>query len=118
MKFYIPAMILPALLYSIAMLILVFIYGGNSDDEVICVLVAVYSGQLNSIWGISSTLINLATIILYVILSQVVVKAKTNNRGIYGTGTFCNNGGLYVGSVLGYFQNGGILYDMPWWNTY
>ncbi|EFO14124.1 hypothetical protein LOAG_14399 [Loa loa] len=79
-KFYIPAMILPPLLYSFTLLILVYIYNGNSDDEVICGVSAVYIGRLRPIWGISSTLINLATIILYVILSRVVVKAKTTTR--------------------------------------
>ncbi|MCP9262231.1 hypothetical protein DINM_005515 [Dirofilaria immitis] len=79
-KFNIVAMTLPPALYAVIMLVLVFIYEGNNNAEIICHVVAVYSDQVSSIWSISSTLINLATIILYAILSRVIVKAETTTR--------------------------------------
>uniref|UniRef100_A0A0R3RNJ8 G_PROTEIN_RECEP_F1_2 domain-containing protein n=1 Tax=Elaeophora elaphi TaxID=1147741 RepID=A0A0R3RNJ8_9BILA len=79
---YVITMTLPAVFYAVAVLILVFIYNGNDNAEVICVLVAVYRDQFDSIWGISSTLINFATICLYLILDRTVVKGRTTIKNL------------------------------------
>ncbi|OZC06321.1 hypothetical protein X798_06693 [Onchocerca flexuosa] len=79
-KFYFSAIILPAALYSIAMLILAFIYDEDKDTEVICILVAIYSGHLGFIWSIISVFISLATVILYVILTRIVAKNGTTTK--------------------------------------
>ncbi|VDM08543.1 unnamed protein product [Wuchereria bancrofti] len=76
----VPAMTIPAALYAVVILILACIYAINNDGKVICVLVAIYSGQFDWIWGILATLVNLATIILYAVLSRIIVKAETSNR--------------------------------------
>ncbi|VDO57442.1 unnamed protein product [Brugia timori] len=46
------------------------------SDKVICVLVAIYSGQFDWIWSVLTVLLNLATITLYTALSQIIVKAR------------------------------------------
>ncbi|KAM3718178.1 Dopamine D2-like receptor [Dirofilaria immitis] len=87
-KFNILAiMILPSAFYAIAMLIMVFICEENKDTKVICVLVAVYNSRTDPIWSISQTAINLATIIIYTILSRVIVKIEiaTKNFEVFHT---------------------------------
>ncbi|EJW74674.1 hypothetical protein WUBG_14418 [Wuchereria bancrofti] len=64
----VPAMTIPAALYAVVILILACIYAINND------------GQFDWIWGILATLVNLATIILYAVLSRIIVKAETSNR--------------------------------------
>ncbi|VDN84573.1 unnamed protein product [Brugia pahangi] len=72
----IPLMTIPATLYAIVILILACIYAINNDDKVVCVVVAIYSGQFDWIWGILATFLNLATITLYAVLSRIIVKAE------------------------------------------
>ncbi|VIO92961.1 Uncharacterized protein BM_BM3456 [Brugia malayi] len=76
----IPLMTIPATLYAIAILTMACIYAINNDDKVICVLVAIYSGQFDWIWGILATVLNLATITLYAVLSRIIVKARISTR--------------------------------------
>ncbi|VDN87226.1 unnamed protein product, partial [Brugia pahangi] len=76
----IPVMTIPATLYSIVILILTCIYAINNDDKVVCVLVAIYSGQFDWIWSVLTVLLNLATITLYAVLSRIIVKAEISTR--------------------------------------